>query len=130
MTEAAEIRSEERRRSMWKELWPALAAAGASIAFHAVHMLAVLATAGASSLAHAHHAHHAHHASGGAGDGAAAWLAWLGWGINGVTLLLAGHLLFSYFRHRKADRRKAASHLVVCLVSFAIVFVTIGISLS
>lgn len=126
MTAGAEIRTAERRRTLRRELWPAIAAAAASIAFHAVHMIAALAAAGASSLAHAHHAHHA---AGSAGGDAFGWLLWLGWGVNGLTLLLAGHLLFSYFRHRRADRRKAASHLTVCLISFAIAFVTIGITL-
>ena len=114
------------KRAIWKEIWPAAASIAATVVFHTIHMLGVLAAAGASSLAHHVHAHHAH--SGGSGAGME-WLSWLGWGINGLTLLFGVHLLVSYFRHRRSDRRRASSHLVVCLISFVIVFVTIGLSL-
>lgn len=116
------------KKSIWREIWPAVASIGATIVFHTIHMIGVLAAAGASSLAHHVHAHHAH--GGGSGGGAGLeWLSWVGWGINGMTALFAAHLLVSYFRHRRTDRHRAASHLTVCLISFVIVFVTIGISL-
>jgi Na+/proline symporter len=114
------------KKELWKELWPAMLSALASLAFHAAHMGAVLTAAGISTgLAHAHHAQH----GGAAGVDGWVWLSWVGWGVNGVTLLLAGHLFVKYWRHRRDDRRKAASHLTVCLISFAIVFAAIGLTL-
>ncbi|WP_309120027.1 hypothetical protein [Paenibacillus sp.] len=96
-------------------IWPALLSAAASVLFHAAHAAAMIVAAGATGL----HAH-AHHAQG----GAFGWTAWLGWGANAVTLALCVFLFASYVRHRRDDRRKAASHLAVCLTSFAVVAAT------
>lgn len=102
-----------------RTFWPVLVSAAASILLHAVHMAAAITAAGAASLhAHAGHAH-------GHAAGAPGWMAWLGWGLNVLTLVLAACLFISYLRLRRDNRRKAASHLTVCLVSFTIVAVTL-----
>jgi len=96
-------------------MWSAPIAAAASVLFHAAHGAAMLAAAGATGLhAHAHHA----------GGGASGWTAWLGWGADAITLALCVVLFVSYLRHRRDDRRKAASHLTICLASFAVVAAT------
>jgi len=96
-------------------VWPALLSAAVSVLLHAAHAAAMVAAAGATGLhAHAQHAH----------GGASGWTAWLGWGANAVTLALCVALLASYVRHRREDRRKAASHLAVAVTSLAVVAAT------
>jgi hypothetical protein len=96
-------------------IWPAILSAAVSVLLHAAHAAALVAAAGATGLhAHSHHAH----------GGASGWTAWLGWGANAVTLALCVILFASYFRHRREDWRKAASHLAVGLTSLAVVAAT------